>query len=360
MCTGSPGSPGHRAHAGQPHSRRQLSCGITSEESFPTRGVAREPGADPQGTSRDGISCGRMQTRPAGLGGEESGRDAAGTPTGPRQMPRGTGAPARASRHEASRAFIGSGRNPSAALRSLPQSRDRCGAADLPSARRWGCRGAGWRWQGHDLWLGLVPPPPEPSRGVRRCLGSHNTSAKGDPLMQPPTRKPDPDPEGLNLSLSSLRNRSQRAEMSVLSNRRDEASKQTWPQPLPRPGQVRSGDYASAAAPGKSCRDKSSAPAEPIAHDNHTGPRAPWCLRCRNPRLPDFQLRPSPCRPPSGPRLLSATAGHRPQTMAHVCHGRAPCRRCTHAHTHALTGATAHPLRPRRLPSRWLSRSQGR
>lgn len=241
---------------GQPHSRRQLSCGITGQASFPTHGVAQE--WTPQGTSGDGISCGLMQTHPVGLGGEEPGRDAAGTPSRTAADTKRHCAPAWASGHETSRAFIGSGRNPSAALCSLPQSWDCCGAADLPSARRWGCRGVGWRWHCHGSWLGLAPPP-KPSRGVRRCLGSRNTSAKGDPLMQPPTHKPDPDLEGLNLSLSSLRNRLQRAEIPVLSNRRDEASKQTRPQPLP--SQVRSGAGITAAVLWKSCWDKSSAPA---------------------------------------------------------------------------------------------------
>lgn len=37
---------------GQPHGSWQLSCGITSQASFPSHGVTRELGADPSGDQR--------------------------------------------------------------------------------------------------------------------------------------------------------------------------------------------------------------------------------------------------------------------------------------------------------------------
>lgn len=61
--------------------------------------------------------------------------EAAGTPSRTAADTERHGAPARVSGHETSRAFIGSGCNPSAsppALHSLLQIWNRCGAADLP------------------------------------------------------------------------------------------------------------------------------------------------------------------------------------------------------------------------------------
>jgi len=103
------------------------------------------------------------------------------------------------------------------------------------------CHGGTGR-QGHGSWLGLALLP-KPGWGVRRCLGSCDTSAKRDPRTQAPSRKPDPDLEGLNLSLSSLRNhRITRPKQSPVRGIKPNAA----PAP-PQPGQVRSGDYGSGA-----------------------------------------------------------------------------------------------------------------
>lgn len=363
MCMGLPDFPSHRALSGQGSPTAAGSSAAASLAKHPSPVTGWSGSRSPRGQAGMKSVMDRCKCRLRGSEVRGGRREAAGTPSRTAAGTKRHGAPAQLSRHETPRAFIRSGCNPSAslpALHSLLQIWNCCGAADLspPLGRGWGRRGTGW--QGHGSWLGLALLP-KPSRGVRRCLGSCDTSAKGDPLIQPPSCKPDPDLEGLNLSLSSLRNHFQRVEIPVLSNRWYEASNKHGPNPSPaRSGQEQGLWQRRWGNPAGTNPRHLLNPSHTTITPASQQQRAPQCLPCCAPRLPDFQLRLSPHRPPSGPRLLSATAGHQPQTMAHVCHGRAPCRRCTHAHTHALTGATARPLRPRRSPSRWLARSRGR
>lgn len=205
MCMGLPGSPSHRAHTGQGSPMAAGSSPAASPAKHPSP-AAGWPGSwerTPPGTSGDEISHGQMQMHAAGLRGE--GRAGGGC---------GHTEPDRSRHREARGTSMGERtRDTKSVYRIRMQSFSLSPRTpQLPTNLELlgGCRpspslGLGLAWQGHGSWPGSALWP-KPRRGVRRCLGSCDASAKGDPLMQPPSHKLDPALEGLNLSLSSLRN----------------------------------------------------------------------------------------------------------------------------------------------------------
>lgn len=250
---------------------------------------------------------------------------------GPRQTPRGTGHQhgCADTRHQDRLS------DQDAILRPLPP----CSTASYKSGTTVGLQTFPLPWPragvaGSRLGSVLLP---KPSQGVRRCLGSCDTSAEGDPLMQPPSRKLDPDLEGLNLLLSSLRNHFQWAEIPVPSNRWYEASNKHSPNPSPaRSGQEQGLWQQRWGNPARTNPQHLLNPLHMIITPASRRRRAPRCLPCCAPRLQDIQLRPSPCRLPSGP---PAALGHRraPATDNGPCVPRPGSVPMPHAHMHART-----------------------
>lgn len=172
MCMGLPGSPSHRAHRGQGSPTAAGSSPAASPAEHRSAGWPGSRERSPQGTSGDEISHGQMQMQLRGSEARGGQGEAAGTPSRTAADTERHGAPARVSGHETSRAFIGSGCNPSAsppALHSFLQIWNRCGAADLPppSARGW-CGRATARGQARHC--GRNPGGGTEVPGQPRCL----------------------------------------------------------------------------------------------------------------------------------------------------------------------------------------------